>query len=130
MNRVTKDYTTLVNQLCEALGPNYALEDFQPAIECDVQFQIPEPLGGTFTVCLRHRRWCPGGSFHASSWSANGESFGIKLENPERYRGRGWPRKLAEDIKQAMLNWAEEVISNQPGLLRGAEPDVVRGLFR
>lgn len=123
------DYAKLREQLSEALGPNYKVwhGTYDP---CDTEVELPHPHGGSITVCFQRRRWCPGGCLHAGSGlrDEKGEFtwFGVHQINPERYKGRGWTSRLAEDIKLASLNGVEDLIQSHPEWLRGTSPEDAR----
>ena len=118
----------MIEQLQEALGPNYTVRKGYG--DCDADVDVPDPMGGGVTVCFKQRRWCPGGALHAGGGikDANGNYtwFGVHQTNPSRYKGRGWVAKIAEDIKEAVRVGTEDIIVNNPGWLRGMTPDEAR----
>jgi len=124
-------YDKQIGQLTTALGPNYEVRSRGFTL-CDVDVGLPSPMGGSVTVCLKKRRWCPGGCLHAGSSSGERDGdgtpvwFGVKQINPDRYMGRGWIAKIAEDIKKAAQAGIEDIIVNHPEWMRDLTPEQAR----
>lgn len=110
-------------RLDKALGKNYRLTPgFEP---CDAAVKLPSPMRGGVAVCLNTRRWCPGGGQHGAGIGST-EWFGIQTVNPERYKGRGWIERMAEDIKTACQAGVEDMIENHPNWMAHTTPELAR----
>ena len=122
------DYDKMRKQLAEAFGPNFTVEKFW--YDCDASVTTPKPMVGSVTICLRKRIWCPGSSAHGVSTIGDGKWFGVRHDDPDKYKGRGWVAKMAEDIKVSLAKGVEDLIENHPNWMYGMSPEEARAAVR
>lgn len=96
------NYTEQIEQIKKLLGVNYNVKlGYEP---CDVDIDLPKPIGGNVTICLAHKRWTPGGSNHANNFTGQTEWFGFDL-----YLNRhdNWIEKMCQNILGACRKYIE-----------------------